>query len=505
MQPSTVTLAEYLESLTITQGQGAGDPLELLDWQREFLSGAFAPGVSEAALSIARGNGKTTLLAGVAAAAIDGPLAVPRGEVVIVASSFTQARLIFEHCRAFLESRRHDFGNRKRWQCNDTANRASIEDRRTGSRIRCIGSDPRRAHGLAPTLVLADEPAQWPHGLRDAMLAALRTSMGKIPGARMIALGTRPADPSHWFCKMLSGGADHVADYAVPLEADASTWGSRSTWLEANPSLDHFPALEAALAVEWERTDGDPDALASFRALRLNQGVADTSTRSLVEAREWLAAEGFADREGEHVWGLDLGGARSMSAIASYWPATGLLECVGCFPRVPGLHERERRDNIPEGAYRRMVGRGELVLLGERVADPAALIRHAIGKWGKPAGLAADRFRQAELLQVLDGLKWQPPIEWRGLGWRDGSEDVRSFRRTLLEARLIPRESLLLRSALAEAVTMADPAGNEKLTKRHSKARDDAAMAAVLAVGAGARHPELSQSHLATSRVVTIP
>ena len=58
---------------------------------------AFAPGVQSAALSVARGNGKTALLSGIAAATLDGPLAVPRGETVIVAASFEQARIAFDH------------------------------------------------------------------------------------------------------------------------------------------------------------------------------------------------------------------------------------------------------------------------------------------------------------------------------------------------------------------------------------------------------------------------
>ena len=63
-------------------------------------------------------------------------------------------------------------------------------------------------------LVIADEPAQWPPGTSDRMIAALRTSLGKIDGGRLIALGTRPADSEHWFEKMLSGGADFALNYA---------------------------------------------------------------------------------------------------------------------------------------------------------------------------------------------------------------------------------------------------------------------------------------------------
>ena len=169
-------LESYLSGLTVSQGRRAGEPFTVLPWQRRFVRGAFAPGVQSAALSVARGNGKTALLSGIAAATLDGPLAMPRSETVIVASSFEQARIAFEHVAAFMGDTRADSG---RWRVWDTAQQARIEDRETGARVRCIGSDPRRAHGLAPVLVLADEPAQWPHTTGERMVAALRTAAGE--------------------------------------------------------------------------------------------------------------------------------------------------------------------------------------------------------------------------------------------------------------------------------------------------------------------------------------
>ena len=56
-------LTQYLESLSITQGEGAGSRIRLFPWQRRFLKGAFGQNV-DSALSIARGAGKTTLMAG---------------------------------------------------------------------------------------------------------------------------------------------------------------------------------------------------------------------------------------------------------------------------------------------------------------------------------------------------------------------------------------------------------------------------------------------------------
>ena len=130
-------LESYLSGLTVSQGRRAGEGFEVLPWQRRFIRGAFAPGVQSAALSVARGNGKTALLSGIAAATLDGPLAVPRGETVIVASSFEQARIAFEHVVAFMGDK---LGDKARWKVWDTAQQARIEDKVTGARVRCIVS-----------------------------------------------------------------------------------------------------------------------------------------------------------------------------------------------------------------------------------------------------------------------------------------------------------------------------------------------------------------------------
>ena len=124
-------LERYLRGLTISQGRLAGRAFEVLPWQRRFVRHAFALGVQSAALSVGRGNGKSALLSGIAAATLDGPLAVSRGETVIVASSFEQARIAFEHVVAFMGDKLED---RQRWKVWDTAQQARIEDRKTGAR-----------------------------------------------------------------------------------------------------------------------------------------------------------------------------------------------------------------------------------------------------------------------------------------------------------------------------------------------------------------------------------
>ena len=120
-------LIAWIQTLKITQGDRAGMPFEVMPWQRRFLRGAFKPSVRHAALSVARANGKTTLCSGIAISAVLGPLRRARAECILVASSFTQARLGFEHAVGFLTA-----AQRKRLRILDNSNTALIECRETG-------------------------------------------------------------------------------------------------------------------------------------------------------------------------------------------------------------------------------------------------------------------------------------------------------------------------------------------------------------------------------------
>ena len=369
--------------------------------------------------------------------------------------------------------------------------------------MRCIGSDPSGAHGLAPVLVVGDEPAQWPGTTSEKMLAALRTSMGKIDGARLIALGTRPADSSHWFQGMLDGGCSYAQSHAA-RETDPPF--HRRTWLRANPSLPIMPALEKRIRQEAADARRDPSLLAGFLALRLNGGVDDTLQATLLDAGTWERCEGKAERRGPFVLGVDLGGSASMSAAAAYWPASGRLEAFGVFPREPDLRERGLRDGCGR-LYMDMFRREELILAGGRVADVAGLLGEVVKRWGAPAAIACDRWRVNELRDALDAARFpRCPLIERGQGFKDGGEDVNDFRTATLRGRVAPERSLLIRSAMGEARVAMDAAGNAKLMKfgagKRSRGRDDAAAAAVLAIAVGERRARTTPRRRMRSAVV---
>ena len=476
--------AEYVGGLTIGQGARAGEPFEVLGWQAKFLRGALAPGAAEAALSLARGGGKSTLTAALACAALDGPLAEPEAEVLVVASSHEQGQVVFRHVLRFLAPKIEA----KAFRVADTVNTSRLVSRATGTLLAVKGSDPRRLHGAAPSLTICDELAQWPGTRIGEMLSALWTAGGKISDSRLLMIGTRPADESHPFAVALRD-ADYCQVHAARPDDPPF---QRRTWKRANPSLDAFPDLEAAIRREAEAAKRDPSLLAQFQALRLNMGVADTEVAVLLDAGLWASIEGEAAMVGPVVWGVDLGTSAAQSAVAAFWPETGALACVAAFPEQPSLDERGRRDGVA-GLYRECYRRGELLTLGRRSVDVDALLAATLARFGRPVAVVADRWRESELRDALERARI-PLASFvpRGMGSRDGGEDVRAFRRACADGRVTPTPSLLLRSSMAESRTVSDPAGNAKLSKgsqggRRLRARDDAACAAILAIAEGVR------------------
>lgn len=462
-----------------------GRHLDLIPWERRFLR-QIAKTDGDLALSVGRGNGKSALCAAVGAAVIDGPLRTEDAEVILVASSFAQAGIMGRDVVKYLGDA---LGDRAEWRKRDTTGIFEIEHLPTRARLKAVGSDPRRMHGLRPSIVLADEPAQWPPSTSEAALAALRTSMGKHPGgSRLIALGTRPPEgDGHWFDRMLQ----EPGSMTFAARPDDPPF-QRRTWKRANPSLDAFPWLEDRLREESKVARRDPVALASFEALRLNKGCADVVEQHLLQPGVWKAAEGKAAAVGPYILGLDLGSTEAMSAAAGFWPETGRLSGVACFGDDPDPKARGLRDGVGN-LYHKMHGRGELVLSPGRVSDLRALLDEVWDRWGKPKAIVCDRWRDAELRKVLAAAGWpRVALVTRGMGYKDGGADVRDFLAAFLRGLVTPERSLLLSAAMAAARVISDPAGNRKLSKRsdggrRARSRDDAAAAAILAVALGWR------------------
>lgn len=485
------TAIAFIQKLKIPEGPSAGKPLKLAEFQKSFVRGALDPANMVACLSIGRGNAKTALAASLALGAVTGEWdSQPKREIILAARNRDQAKTAFNFLVGFIDGLPDEeqelFTIRR-------GSRLEVEYSGNGGGLaRCIAADGRSILGGAPNLAILDERAAWEREKGDALENAILSGLGKRNGKALI-ISTSAPDDANTFSRWLDDPPpgtyvqEHRPAFGIPAD-DAESL------LVANPGA----AEGIGASLEWLQAQArraiarGGSALSSFRNLNRNERVSTEDRSVLVTVDEWLSAEVAPDalpaRDGECVLGVDLGGSRSMSAAALYWPATGRLEALGTFPAKPGLADRGASDGV-SGRYVEMQERGELSVLGDNTVPPgpwlAEIVKLAAGS--SISCIVGDRFRHAEFVEAMQAAGLKVPFIWRGFGWKDGSEDIERFRRALFDGHVKTRPSLLLRSAMSDAITLIDPAGNHKLAKARSLGRIDAAAAAILAVAEGSR------------------
>ena len=480
---------DFLQTLRVPEGRLAGRRLRLAEFQKSFIRGALDPENMVAVLSIARGNSKTATAAGIALGSTMGVWdRQPRRDTILAARNREQAKTAFGFIAGFVESlpkpKRDKFIIRR-------GSRLEVEFAGNGGGIaRCIAADGRSILGGAQTLAILDERAAWDRDKGDALENAILSGLGKRNGKALI-ISTSAADDTNTFSRWIDAPPpgtyvqEHRPEPGLPADDLPSL-------LQANPgSAEGIGSSPEWLVAQARRAiSRGGSALSSFRNLNRNERVSADVRSVLVTTDQWLRCE-VADlpaREGPLVVGLDLGGSSSMSAWCNFWPTSGRLECYGAFPGSPSLLDRGQNDGVGQ-RYNEMAGRRELLTFGANVVPVHEFINAMITMLDgySVAALCCDRFRQSELVEALGKTSMRIFPTWRGQGWKDSGEDTERFRQFVFDQRVRARPSLLLRSALADAVVLIDPTGAAKIAKARSLARVDAAAAAVLAVAEGSR------------------
>ena len=376
----------------------------------------------------------------------------------------------------------------------DNSHQKEITHQPSKAKLIVKGSDAGRAHGLAPSLLILDEPAKWVSGGRE-LWAALRTSAGKQVDFKIVAIGTQSDRDDHWFSELLANKRRNKSIFSKLYQADPEAGDFEVENIRAaNPSYDYWPDLRTAIDEEAdEASDGGPP-LAMFRALRLNLGTPEVADRELIiRIEDWRAITTIdpAAREGPVAIGIDAGGGYSMTAVAFYWPETGRLDAFGAFPADPSLHERGKKDYVGD-RYVLMYRKGELYTYPGKTTNNVQFFIDMFERVkGYPViGIAADRYKQLDLAQAMvsAALPIAPhEIQHRPVGTGpDGNADIVAFQREVLEPHLSVAPNLALESALGDAI-LRRVNGNAALDKARHRGRIDVLQASILAVGLGRR------------------
>lgn len=485
--PTDALVAWAEAKLIVPDGPLAGQAFQVAPFQKNFLDGALNPVVREAGLSIARKNGKSALCAILILGYLDGPLNVPNWRAGVTSLTVTlsvELRRQLEQIAIASELTDELGGSltfRKAYPPSITG--------RNGAQIDFLSADKSTGHARGGDLALIDEAGLLQERNRSLWNAMFTSISGR--DGRLIAISIQGRGPM--FAELRQRRAERQVywqEHIAPRDCDLD---DRDAWRAANPGLEYGIKSTGYMKDACARALATPADQADFRAYDLNQPV-DPEQSYALSLAQWKACltPELPDARGPCHVGLDLGGSTSFTAAAAYWPETGRLEVWSAVGADPDLQARGKADAVG-GLYAEMLRRGELFLYPGKVTPVRLFLEDALDRLRHAdiQSLSADRFRQSEATQVFEAAGLQPSlrIEWRGQGWRDGSEDLRRFQRACATDRVRTQESLLMASAIEGSTVMTDPAGNQKLDKRDSRARIDALQAAILAVSAGLRLP----------------
>ncbi|MDE0458414.1 MAG: terminase large subunit [Chromatiales bacterium] len=465
-------LAEWAAStLTVPPGHpSAGEPLALpafaLDWLRA------GWGAHESALSVARKNGKSAIVAVLVLGHLVGPLRTPGWRGAVCSVSKEKAGELLAQIEDIATASR---------LAGLTVGKVPRHARSASGRVDILSADRTAGHASGFDLVVVDETGLMPERSRD-LLAGLRSSVS-ARGGRTLHISVRGDSPLYREILANPAVVSHV--YAAP---DRCALDDESAWAAANPGLGTIKRREYMTA-EVERIRGAPGDEPSFRAYDLNQAL--DPTREMVCSPDDLRACFTPDpppRSGPALLGFDFGEATSATAAAAVWPETGRVETWMAFGDTPPLPERARRDDAP---YAEMQSRGELTLHAGRVVSLERFLADVAGGLDgcEVAAAAADSYKDAEVRDVLDRARLDWPIVFRRVGaGKDGGRDVRAFTRLVLESKLRLAPNLSLATAIAKSVIRRDGNGNPALDRATANGRIDVLSAAVIACGLAEPH-----------------
>jgi len=491
---------QFMGSLIVPSGKGQGKPLKLRDFEKKFINDIYGKEkngrrvIKRAILSMARKNGKSLMSAALGLCHLVGPERCENGEIYSAATERDQAAIIFKYAMQMALATPH--------VCDAVKIIASTKTMiglDTMSVYRAVSAKAGSKYGFNPTVVIYDELAQAPN---RELYDAFDTSMGAREEPLMIIISTQSNDPQHILSQLiddaLTGNDPSIIChlYAVPeSERDERSLSDETLWKLANPALGDFRSLDEIRSAAT-RARRMPSFEPAFRNLYLNQRI--DSKSPLISRAEWEKLSKKARiEEGERVYmGLDLSAKSDLTALVMLTYRTEPPDAVQAFFWKPEetLQDHENRDHVPytkwkyEGVIETTPGRSiNYDWVAERLG--ALATKYDI------AGIAFDRWRVDDLLASLQRIGVEAWVEGKdehrngirlvpwGQGFKDMAPAIDTLENAVLNGTLHHDGNPCLTWNFANAIAIADPAGNRKLDKSKTRFRIDGAIALVMASG----------------------
>jgi len=291
--------------------------------------------------------------------------------------------------------------------------------------------------------------------------------------------------------------------YICGLDEGDDPIQDESCWPKANPSLskgnpakgipDGIPGYRF-LREQVVEARGMPSKEATVRRLHFCQWV--QAANPWIGYEVWKACEPQDDFDeslliGRRCWaGLDLSSTTDLTACVYLFEPTAADPWWRIKPRfwlpAEGLAAKEEKDRVPylawksAGWLRTTPGKAiNKAHVARQIADDADLY--------DLQGIAYDRWRIADFNSMMDQEDISlPPMVAYGQGYKDMAPAVDALETLLVEATIKHDGNPCLTWHAANAITVADPAGNRKLDKSRATGRIDGMVALLMARGIAA-------------------
>ena len=493
-------VAFFEKGIVHTVGGHAGKPFILLPWQKFVICNLFGWKRDDGSrrfnysyIALARKNGKTTLMAGVALAALlfDEEAAA---EVYTAATTRAQAKICLDE--AIRMVRRSPMLSR-----HLSTTKYEIEALNLGGKMSALSADAKTLDGRNVHACIIDEYHEHPN---DGVFNVLKSGMQSRKNPMHLTITTAgsnldsPCYKLHRTCReILDGIKTDDAQFAMIFELDeADKWSDEAAWQKANPSLGSTLEMSALSRQFQQAVNFGGSAEAEFRTKHCNEWV--TSARTWIRDVEWMACKSDIDPAGPVYAGLDLASVSDLTALVMFWPDNnGGGEVRGHYWLPRATVDRVIKEN-PGHIYRDFLKLDNFHITDGNVTDYAALRRQISGvhisasggykfdtscvmKSHKLQKLAFDRYNSTQIAIDLtdDGV----PLAPFGQGFVSMSPALKQVEVMVRSGKLRHNGDPVLRWAMANVELKIDPAGNIKADKGKSGGKIDPIVAMAMAIG----------------------
>ena len=473
----------------VPEGSQVGQPMRLEPFQQQFFLDVFDnPNKTRTAIySVARKNGKSSLVAAILLLFIVGPLRRQGAQLASGAMSRDQAAIVFN-----LASKMLDMQPAFKGLYRIIPSSKRIVGLKADTTYRALAADGPTSHGMSLYLALLDEAGQV-RGPMTPFIEAMLSSQGAHTDPLTIILSTQAPSDADFLSLRIDdarrSGDPHTVCHVYEAEKDCDLM-DREQWKKANPALGLFRS-EKDLEEQLKMASRIPSMEASARNLLLNQRVALESLwlAPAVWKQNGEAPDLEAFRQASHVsLGLDLSTRNDLTAavLACQDDASHVHLIPFVFAPETGMKDRENRDKAP---YTTWVANGQMIAVPGSTMDYDWLCQWLKAKLDDLGigvnSVQFDRWRIKELQGAAERTGFTPG-EWVevGQGYQSMSPRIEAFETYLLQGRIRHGMHPLLNMAAANAIVTRDPANNRKIDKSKATQRIDPLVAAVMAVGA---------------------